>query len=309
VPNDVPSLLDRMIWHFDEPFNDYSYLPTYCLCREARQAITVALSGDGADELFAGYRKYQRLGAREELSWLLPRRVAQLAAGASDVLLDEGSRWRRTLGQYAADAATMLADSLTIGFRYPLLKEIARGPLAAALRDYSPYDLVSSRLADAPPKRVGLINAMRHLDFTISLPGDMLVKVDRASMAVALEVRPLFLNRRVMELAARIPAGKLAGRTRTKAALKDALRPWLPAALLDRRKQGFAMPLGSWLRGGDDAGRLIRSPVRDRRLDDWLDLDRIAALAASHDRGDADFTSQLHAVFFLERWMNAWLPA
>ena len=121
--------MDRLNWHYDEPFGDYSSVPTYYLCREARQSITVALSGDGADELFAGYRKYQRLARRAELNGVLPRGVAALASKA----LPDGNHWRRTLGQYGLAAPQMLADMLCIGFPLPLLRQVARGPLAEAL--------------------------------------------------------------------------------------------------------------------------------------------------------------------------------
>ena len=238
VPSDMAAVLDQLGWHYDEPFNDYSSVPTYYLCREARQSITVALSGDGADEIFAGYRKYQRLVRRAELAGIFPVGVARALSAIARHTLSEGSHLRRTLAQYGLAAPQMLADMLCIGFPLPLLRQVARGPLAEALRHYDPHRLVEQLLVAAPPGEVGLVNAMRHLDFALTLPGDMLVKVDRASMAVSLEVRPLFLHRDVMELAAGIPATELASHDAAKLALKEAVRPWLPGALIDRPKQG-----------------------------------------------------------------------
>jgi asparagine synthase (glutamine-hydrolysing) len=202
----------------------------------------------------------------------------------------------------------MLADMLCHGFTVPLLREVARGPLADALRHYDPYRLVDQLLIEAPPAVVGPVNAMRHLDFALTLPGDMLVKVDRASMAVALEVRPLFLHREVMELAAALPPAALVNPHAAKLALKRAVQPWLPEPLLHRRKQGFALPLPEWL-GGDST---LRAELGDEAstspIGELLDLTRIAALREAHAAGRGNFTSIVHGAFMLNRWFTRWLP-
>ena len=304
---DAAAVADRLAWHYDEPFADYSSVPTYYLCREARRSITVAMSGDGADELFAGYRKYQRLVRRAELTRVFPVGVARGVASVARRALAEGSHWRRTLAQYGLSAPQMLADMLCTGMPLPLLRRMARGPLADALRHYDPHRLVEELLVDAPPADVGLVNAMRHLDLALTLPGDMLVKVDRAAMAVSLEVRPVFLHRRVMELAARIPAGALVTRDAAKLALKDAVRPWLPDALLDRRKQGFAMPLSRWLaRPAPGATPLVPARSSAGGLADLLDVARLRELGESHARGDADFTAIVYSAGLLEQWLARW---
>lgn len=307
-PSDVVSVLDHLGWHYDEPFNDYSSVPTYYLCREARRSITVALSGDGADEIFAGYRKYQRLVRRSELRGIFPVGVARVLAEVSRHTLSEGSLWRRTLAQYGMSAPEMLADMLCIGFPLPLLRQAARGPLAEALRHYDPHRLVEQLLVAAPPDKVGLVNAMRHLDFALTLPGDILVKVDRASMAVSLEVRPLFLHRDVMELAAGIPAESLASRHAAKLALKEAVRPWLPDALIDRPKQGFAMPLPQWLGGKTGIASRVRGSHASGRLDDILDMERVSQLSASQARGATNFTASVYSAFILDQWFTKWMP-
>ena len=244
--SDAGGLQDRLDRHFDEPFSDYSSLPTYVLCREARNAITVALSGDGADELFAGYRRYQRLARRASMGALVPRPLARGLEAASGALWHEVHPRRRMLKQYGLQPAALLADMLSIVAPASLLRRLAHGTYARSLDDYTPDMLVAGVLADAP-RGIGLIDAMRQVDLALTLPGDMLVKVDRASMAVALEVRPLFLHRAVMEAAAALPGDALAQPAQAKIALRNAVRPWLPDALLDRRKQGFALPLPRWL--------------------------------------------------------------
>ena len=307
-PADMTAVLEFLGWHYDEPFNDYSSVPTYYLCREARQSITVALSGDGADELFAGYRKYQRLVRRSELSGLLPVGVASVLATISQHTLGENNHWRRTLTQYGLSAPQMLADMLCTGFTLHHLRQVARGPLAEALQNYDPHRLVEQLLKEAPPDEVGLVNSMRHLDLALTLPGDILTKVDRASMSVSLEVRPLFLHRNVMELAARIPATALVSNASAKIALKDAVRPWLPDALIDRRKQGFAMPLPQWLKGDSPLGSRIQKIGTSSPLNTILDMKHVTKLSAAHAQGEGSFAAIVYSVFVLEQWLSKWNP-
>src|SRR5258707_4364716 len=232
-----------MLWHYDEPFTDFSYLPTFYVCREARKFITVALSGDGGDEMFAGYKKYQRLSVRQMFQPFLRRPVRSLMAASAESVLVQNGRLQKTVSSYGMDAATMLLDMLTACFPMPALRTAARGALAETLKHYSPMDVVGPLLSKAPPKDVGLVNAMRYLDLKLTLAGDILVKVDRASMAVSLEVRPVYLHREVMALAGKIPPGLLVDRKQAKKALKSAFRPWLPNEILYRDKIGFGVPL------------------------------------------------------------------
>jgi asparagine synthase (glutamine-hydrolysing) len=169
--------------------------------------------------------------------------------------------------------------------------------------------LVERLQADAPPEKVGLINAMRHLDFALTLPSDMLVKVDRASMAASLEVRAVYLHRDVMELAAAIPPHQLVNRDAAKLLLKDAVRPWLPDALLDRRKQGFAMPLPQWLKQESGLGGMMQRSVRESPLDELLDTGKLASLRAAHTKGTRDATGMLHGIFVLRQWFDRWSGA
>jgi asparagine synthase (glutamine-hydrolysing) len=301
---DVGSVLQKLIWHYDEPFNDYSYLPTFYLCREARRQITVALSGDGGDELFAGYGKYQRLRIRQTAGRLLPAWAGRLTAAAADRVLAADSRARRTVAHYGRDARAALADMLMLGFTPSALRAAARGPLAEALRHYDPRDTVEHHLRQAPPERVGLVDAMRYLDLKLTLGGGILVKVDRASMAVALEVRPVLLHRDVMLLAGRIPAHRLAHFRSSKVALKDAMRPWLPSEILDRPKMGFAMPLGRWLTSPTD--RLFGAAPPKARTTELLEPELMGRLQDRHARGVTDHTARIHSLVLLERWLNLW---
>ena len=305
--DDVAPVMQRLLWHYDEPFNDYSYLPTYYLCRSARKQITVALSGDGGDELFAGYRKYQRLAARQSAGRLLPQLLAPVAWVGSAIAPARVAGSARTFRQYVGDPTSALADMLTLGFQRNALRRAAVGPLRQAVSAYSPVDTVAAHLRNAPPAEVGMVDAMRYLDLKLTLSGGILVKVDRASMAVSLEVRPVYLHRDLMSLAARIPSTALAGRTRAKDALKQALRPWLPESVLFRRKQGFALPLGEWLRRGLSLDANAAAPRRSR-LAGWLDERLLTTLADEHGAG-ADHTQTLSSLLLLDRWAEQWEAA
>ena len=304
VPDDVEAAMGTLIWHFDEPFNDYSYLPTYYVCKAARQAITVALSGDGGDELFAGYGKYKRFSLRDDLDPLLPPVVNETIRRAASAL-PAPRVVRRKLLQHTANAVDMFTDAFTLGFSHAALRTIARGELARCLADYSPSDVVRSLLRAAPPSEVGYVNAMRYLDMKLTLAGDILVKVDRASMAVALEVRPVFLHRDVLAVAARIPPGKLATWHETKRLLKAAVRPWLPARTIMRRKMGFAMPLKNWI------GRLdgLLRPTQGGAADDWLDAERAARLIDRQIAGPGSHAALVHSLAFLRHWSSRWVES
>ncbi|MGI9146823.1 MAG: asparagine synthase (glutamine-hydrolyzing) [Chloroflexota bacterium] len=306
VADDIDPVFNRLVWHYDEPFNDYSYLPTYYLCREARRNVTVALSGDGGDEVFAGYRKYQRLALRAHVRGLVPSPLSSLMAATAQALLPAASQLRRTVRQYGLSEPEAFADMLTTGLSIPMLRSAARGPLAEALRHYTPLDAVEPLVRHASPSRVGAINTMRYLDLKLTLAGDILTKVDRASMAVSLEVRAVFLHRDLMDLARRIPPELLADRWQAKRALKSALEPWLPNSVLYRRKMGFAMPLKAWIDGRPDAlpedgGRAALRELLDEGL-----MDR---MLRGHAAGKADLSAAIHGQLFLQSWLHTWMDS
>lgn len=304
VPQDVSSVFEKLLWHYDEPFNDYSYLPTFYVCREARKFITVALSGDGGDEMFAGYKKYQRLSVRQMFEPLLWRPVRSLLAAGAASVLPRNRRLQKAVSSYGMDTGTMLLDMLTTCLPLTTLRKAARGALAETLKNYSPMDVVRPFLAKAPPKDVGLVNAMRYLDLKLTLAGDILVKVDRASMAVSLEVRPVYLHREVMALAGRIPPRLLVDRNQAKKALKRAFRPWLPNEILYRDKMGFGVPLKKWING--DLSRLFSGSTQGGPLEDLLDSSLLESMTLQHLSGSADLSSAIHSIALLNSWLGQW---
>jgi len=302
-PDDLDAVIDRLRWHYDEPFNDYSSIPTYFVCREARRDVTVALSGDGGDETFAGYRKYRRLALRSAIAPLLPTRAHERVLAMAGAALPGDGRVATTLRTYGQDLAGIVTETLVTGIAPRALRDAARGPLRDALHDYSPGERIAELLANAPPAEVGLVNAMRYLDFKLTLGAGILTKVDRASMAVSLEVRPVYLHPTLLSLAGRIPPERLVDRSTTKKELKSALSPWLPSAVLYRPKAGFAMPLGRWLRDGrtrllDRGGRRAVDEIIDPALGE-----RAARAHGSHRRDEAGV---LHSLDALDDWLTRW---
>ena len=302
--DDVESVLrDTILWHYDEPFADYSYLPTYYVCREARNAITVALTGDGGDELFAGYGKYSLLARRSGLDRALTPSLTRGVAGAARILGPSGMAGR--LRPYELGPEELLISTLVTGTPPATLRAVARGPLAAALADYDPADAVRPHLRRAPPAEVGLVNAMRYLDLKLTLGAGILTKVDRAAMAVSLETRPVFLNRRILGLVGRIPPSELANARQAKRVLRAAVREWLPASVLERPKMGFAMPLGRWMRGDL---RTLADGAGDGALDEVIDPSFVHGVVRDHSRG-AQRTAELHNLMFLAHWLEAWVTS
>ncbi len=284
VRPDLADVLPRIAWHLDEPFADPSAVPTWYVSRETRRRVTVALSGDGGDELFAGYgEKYGMHLMEERLRRFLP---APLRHGLFPSL---GRSWPRSprlprmmrLGGLFRNLAVEAPRSYDFDRRLipPHLEERLFGEgLARRRRRFDPFVAIEPHLARAP--REPLARAL-YLDLKTWLADDGLVKVDRMSMAHSLEVRCPLLDHRIIEFAARLPARlKLAGGT-TKVLLRRVAERRLPADILARPKRGFAPPVSRWLRedlrdlsrdlllAGDAFGRgLFERREVERLLDD-----------------------------------------
>ena len=305
-PHDADAALQRLMWNFDEPFSDHSFLPTYYLAVETRRQVTVALSGDGADEAFAGYRRYSRTMRRVGVRRFLPDRLLARVARAADRHLHPAGRIRQLSAKYGYDPAAMVTGIFTPGLTTPALEAHARGPLAAALRHYDPREVITRLMRQAPPEQVGLVNTLRYIDFKHTLPGDVLVKVDRACMSVALEVRPVYLHRDMLQLAGAIPGAQLAGRKHTKEALKVALESWLPAGNIRRGKQGFLAPLNRWLRESDGAAW---TKSAGSVLSELLDPSLLPGLKQELWEDSRAQPAALHQLVLLDHWLARWQPA
>jgi asparagine synthase (glutamine-hydrolysing) len=301
-----PSALDvlpKLAWHFDEPFADSSAIPTYYVSKITREHVTVALSGDGGDENFAGYRRYARaqdLHARFDQGPLrLARPLLRMAAGALPVGAP-GQAYAGFLG--AGDLARY--HRLMTYERGETLRHLLSPDLRGSVR--APDPAAFARLA-AELRAPDYVSALQLIDIHTYLPEDILTKVDRASMAVSLESRVPLLDHVLMEYAATIPSSlKLRGGV-GKHVLKRAMASSLPGDILGRRKMGFGVPLGEWFRGElRDMVRdvLCSRAARERGLFRPAGVQR---LLAAHDAGRRDYSARLWALVCLELWMGQWL--
>jgi asparagine synthase (glutamine-hydrolysing) len=296
-------LLPRLVWQMDEPFADASMIPTWYVAEMARRHVTVALSGDGGDEAFAGYSTYawaRRYARLDRLPRAL-RRLAGLPAG----WLPPDHALGRKLRRVSLDAADRHLEVMS----YFPPRELARvldPALARRLRGHDPY--AAARAAHTRARAAqGDVAALLAMDAETYMTDDVLVKVDRTSMLESLEVRCPLLDHRVLEFAARIPFEyKLRGDV-TKWILRDVARDLLPPEILRRGKQGFGVPLERWF--GGDFGRLAREVLLDPRARGrgWLDPRGVAQVLAGGDLRDERRSRQVWALVCLELWAQTFL--
>ena len=298
VRPEAMNLLSDLVWHHDQPFADSSAIPTYLVSKLTRAQVTVALTGDGGDELFAGYERFYAASLFQRMS-VLPKPLWR-GLSALLALLPEGTAYDdrvKRARRFAHAAGLSVADGffdLARVFSADLIAEIraAAGPDAA---DFSRY-----LEASADPV-AGLLNAsMRSY-----LPDDLLIKADRCSMAASLEARAPFLDHELVEHAATIPFN-LKLRLKLKSALskfvlKEAARGILPESIINRRKHGFGIPLGAWLRRDMSPVRDILLSRRARERGLWRGA-AVERLIEEHQSGRRDHNRQLWALLTLEEW-------
>jgi asparagine synthase (glutamine-hydrolysing) len=304
VSTDDYAAVDTLAAMFDEPFADASALPTWRVCQLARETVTVALSGDGADEAFAGYRRHVFQHGEDKLRAILPQALRGPVFGAMGALYPKADwaprplRAKTTLLSLAGDSAQGYARA--IGVTPPDLRARLYSPEFLRLRgDYRGETLVTDTMRNAPA-RSGLDQA-QYADLKVWLPGDILTKVDRTSMAVGLEAREPLLDHRLMEFAATLPESVRVRGKQGKWLLKHAMRGHLPDDILFRPKQGFVTPIQNWFRGPlAGAAREIGASAALGRTG-WFDSGRLTSLAEAHCVGTADNSRVLWQLLMLDR--------
>jgi len=290
--------------YFDEPFADSSAVPTYHVSRLARQMVTVALSGDGGDESFGGYQKYVTELIEHKVRCTAPRFLLSLLHGLA---AESGSGWRKKIGSLSTAA---LADPGT-GFYHTntfitdrQLGQLLAPRLASFCRDYDPSE--HTRRYWDKQQGADHVTRMLYTDLKTYLPGDGLVKVDRASMAHALEVRAPLLDHTVVEFAATLPSRwKIAGKEK-KIILRQVFSSLLPSNFLARRKQGFAVPLASWFR--NELRPLTREMLLDNEaLDAYFNRGAIAQLHQRHIQQQEDHGTLLWTLLSFALWQREYM--
>ncbi len=299
VAADDFGLIDTLADAFDEPFADASAIGTYQVSALAREKVTVALSGDGADEAFAGYRRYRLFRNEERARALLVGPLGGLVGRLGDAWpkLDGAPRiFRARTTLQALGQASGLAYANAVGVTPEALR---RRIFTAPLHGHRAEARYEQAFAAAPARDA--LSRAQYADLKIWLPGDILTKIDRASMAVSLEAREPLLDHRLIEFAARVPARLRLRGGSGKWLMKRALEGRLPRDILHRRKMGFVTPVSHWLRGplAEQAAAIARSPALAET--GWFDGGAIARLAEEHRTGRAEHGRTLWQLLMLEK--------
>jgi asparagine synthase (glutamine-hydrolysing) len=309
---DALNVIPQLPNMYDEPFADSSQIPTYLVSAMTRRHVTVALSGDGGDELFAGYNRYQLTTRLWRSFALLPGPMRRALAGMLTAV--SADRWTQMLSIAPAGMRPPQIGDKLHKFAAVLCAEGDTDLYRRLVTHWDPWRVVPGAaeakgvLWDSKIERdfPDLLERMQFLDLVTYLPDDILTKVDRASMAVALEARVPLIDHRVVEFAWRLPrAVKIRGGV-SKWLLRQVLYRHVPKALVERPKMGFGIPLGDWLRGplrgwADDL--LAESRLRQAGL---LDAARVRQIWDAHLNGRRNHEYMLWNVLMLEAWRDRW---
>jgi len=302
VRPDVVRIVEDLTWYLDEPFGDTSAIPTYMVSKLAAEHVKVVLSGDGGDELFAGYDKYVVEG-RERAYDRLPGPVKALA-GSVGSMMPHGMRGRRFLRHLALDGPSRYLDASTLFHADEMPSLFQRDALEQVAR----HDPLASGLLDLGHAEHDWLSAVQYRDLHHYLPLDILTKVDRMTMAHSLEARPPLLDHRLVEFAATIPARFRLRDGTTKYLFKQAMRGILPDGIIDRPKHGFAVPLAHWFRdelAGFARDLLLSETCRRRGIFNLPYIERLLQLNA---RG-RNLDLQLWTALSFEMWCRRFLDA
>jgi asparagine synthase (glutamine-hydrolysing) len=307
-PEDMLSIVPRIASYWDEPFADSSQIPTLLVSRLTREHVTVALSGDGGDELFAGYNRHGWAPRLWKAAEHLPRGARNALGALRLVRVDDWDRAFRAVG--LGDAIRLPGDKL---HKIAALADVdTPHEFYERLRSHwtePAHVLARHPIENSPPRgetlRASFAEQVMFYDMVEYLPDDILTKVDRASMAVSLEARVPLLDHEVVALAWRFPLHwKIRGRS-SKWILRQVLARHVPVALFDRPKTGFGVPIGQWLRGPLKAWAADLLDARALGRDEILDASVAARTWEAHQAGRGNHEHQLWALLMFQSWWNA----
>jgi asparagine synthase (glutamine-hydrolysing) len=309
TPREAAAVIPRLAEIYDEPFADSSQIPTFLVSRLTRQHVTVSLSGDGGDELFAGYPRYQ-FG---EALWSRIRRFPRWSRRAASISIGglSAQSWDRILGPLLPSRLRSVVTGHRLHRFVQLLEARGFGDMYARLvsqwqRAETIVQGTAARHEDGADSHeaCSFLNQMRLFDLRRYLPDDLLVKVDRASMSVSLESRAPMLDHQLVEFAWRLPEKLLVRNGRSKWILRQVLDRYVPRHLVERPKAGFGMPLAKWLRGelGEWAQHLLDEGAI--RAQGFLDPVPVQAMWEQHLSGKHDRSAYLWNVLMFQAWLE-----
>ncbi len=290
-------IIDNLINIYDEPFADSSAIPTYFVSKFTREFVTVALSGDGGDELFAGYKSYLKFKKIVDVQKFIPTSFRSLIGKVNRVLPNH--LYGKGMSYYYAQSPSLLGAYYNIFkdyeieklFKYDFLREVkpysSIGTKCKMLEEYNTTDLITKN---------------ELLDVNTYLIDDILTKVDRASMANSLEVRVPLLDHEMIELAFQIPSSMKIKNFEGKYILKKALEHSLPKNLLYRKKQGFAVPLNKWFQGDLQSYIMEELSSKNNLMNDYLNKKTVNKIIDNHILAKRDFSEQIWSILFFNVW-------
>jgi asparagine synthase (glutamine-hydrolysing) len=294
---------EKVLSNYDEPFADSSALPSYYVAMKTKNAVTVALTGDGGDEVFGGYNRYFMPSIGNKYRKFIPNAFHNsiIKPLINSIPLREDKRdglfrYKKIINGIGATEFEDMINIMSLGF-LPQEKEcLLNSGYQVGLNDVyfrGQYDKASN---------LNSLNKSRYLDKNISLEGDMLAKVDRASMLTSLECRPPLLDHRLMELSYQLPKAFLINKGNTKYILKESFKHLLPEGLFDLPKSGFGIPVGNWLRTDLKEDLIALTNPELLKDQDLLNIDYVSQLVKEHLSSQRDHTFKLWTIFCFQKW-------
>ena len=307
VMSDDFDLIDTLAGLYDEPYADSSAIPTYRVCQLARKHVTVALSGDGADELVGGYRRYGLHLMEERMRAALPHAIRRPVFGALGKLYPKADwaprvfRAKSTFEGIARSSVEAYFHSMSF-IREPLRSQLYSPSFKTALGGYSALNVFERHAANAGTDDP--LALIQYLDLKTYLVGDINTKVDRASMAHSLEVREPLMDHELVEWLATLPSSLKIRNGESKYLLKKAMEPYLPSEIMYRPKMGFSVPLARWLRGP------LRARVRESLLGSQMaesglfNVATIRLLVEQHESGTRDHSTPIWTLLMFDAFLR-----
>lgn len=307
VTSDVKELIPKLVWYYNEPVGDSSAIPTYYVSKMTRQSVTVALSGDGGDELFAGYGKYpiiQNIISKNSLNGLLRSIVTKFILSRDLNFLSVHSIFKRLQNSIGYRFSTPQERDLRWITRFDgsFKSHLYTGEIKSVIHDHQSRSFYDLRIAESPNKDV--LSQISFMDLTSYLPDDLLIKVDIASMANSLEVRCPFLDHKFVEFAVRIPNSLKIQNGQSKYILKKAFAKLLPKEITERRKMGFSIPIDKWFRGElkELAYEILLGSSRD--MSPYFEVRFVKRLLDTHTSRKADYGTLIWLLTNFVLWHN-----
>lgn len=296
TPQEYMEELPKIVWHMDDPLADPAAIPLYFLSREARKQVTVALSGEGADELFGGYNIYNEPNSLSMFN-KMPQVFKSLLGNVAKVM-PEGMR-----GKSFLERGTTPMEERYIG-NAKMFTEAEKRILLPRYIEGHDYTNITKPYYDET-KNYGPVERMQYIDMHTWLRGDILLKADRMTMANSLEVRVPFLDKEVFNVAKQIPASLKTTNGTTKYVLRKAAETFVPEHVLNRRKLGFPVPIRHWLK--DEMNEWVKKIIHESETDHLINKQYVLQLLDDHSAGKHDYSRKIWTVVIFMIWYSIYI--